>query len=236
MLVCYCIRNMRVPACNCSVYSEAAGVGTQLLHVCFLSLLYSVTCMPFVKGLTYFVTCCFTAVCSVGELREIGPDDLPYNTTMDALYIVSQPIQYCGALRNVTTNGFYLLGESVPLDTQLQLELKIYQRESDGTYGNGVFRTLTFSPENISDPYGSATQNINMDIIEGDLVSISILSNCNKNQDQYLCPIHPVILPNSAQTTTPAVWYSPNGDINNLTARADVLLNVRVFIGEWGKV
>ena len=169
----------------------------------------------------------FPAVYSVGEIREIGAGDLPDYLIRNALYVIPQPIQYCGTLTTLEASGFYFPNNETD---QLRLELRIYQRECDGTYASAVVDTITFVPDNISDPYGLVMKE-NMDtlVIDGDLVSISVFTQCSNNNR---CPIQPVILPNSTTTTMPAVWYNSDSDINNLMTRSDVFLNVRVSIGE----
>jgi len=173
----------------------------------------------------------FPAVYSVGEIREIGTDDLPDDLIRNALYVIPQPIQYCGTLTTLEASGFYFLNHETDLmDAQLRLELRVYQRECDGTYASANVQTITFVPDNISDPYGFVMrENLNTLVIDGDLVSISVFTECNNNNR---CPIQPAILPNSTTTTMPTVWYNSNSDINNLITRTDVFLNVRVSIGK----
>jgi len=171
----------------------------------------------------------FPAVYSVGEIREIGPGDLPDDLIRNALYVIPQPIQYCGTLTNLEASGFYFPNNETD---QLRLELRVYQRECDGTYASAIVQTITFVPDNISDPYGLVIrENVDTLVIDGDLVAISVFTHVqcsNKNR----CPIQPVILPNSTTATMPAIWYNSDRDINNLMTRSDVFLNVKISIGE----
>ena len=186
--------------------------------------------MPSVKWFKCSVGHFFTAVYSVGEIVEIGSDDSPDDLIRNALYVIPQPMQYSGTLKTVEANGFYFSGETVPADALLQLELRIYQRECDGTYASARNQTVSFALDNISDPYGLVIrEEMNILVIEGDLLSFIVFTECSSDNR---CPIQPVIVPNTTCTARPEVWYNSNGDINNLITRTDVFLNVRVSIGK----
>ena len=152
----------------------------------------------------------------VGELVDLGPEDMPDNGS--GLYVLPQSIQFPGRMMSIEAIGFFTTEHE-----GFQSNIFLYHRLSNGSF-ELYYNNTTSHRKTTTKMYTSARAYLNVSVMKGDRIGVQVIPAC-----QGLCPFQPAI---RASNCLAQVLYNAENDVNNLKTRTDTFLNIQLSIGE----
>ena len=158
----------------------------------------------------------------VGQLRELDNHSAPDNNS--GLYVLPEPVKYCGQIVSITANGFFIKKSQ---RKQYTFRVSIFRQVcEDGIYIYRRFLTKRYShtQENNGTHATIVRDDLGFHVMKNDRIGIQVDSECLRNDR---CPFQPAIKSNS----TSMVLYHSENSVNNLQPVTGIFLNIEVSIG-----
>ena len=167
--------------------------------------------------MTYCITS--TECTPLGQLMDLDGKSSPDNNS--GLYVIPEPVMYCGKLVSIEANGFYInLNQNDTKDFQFTVQL--FRPLCDGSFRMFSHR-IPVHREN-SSAYGYIhIEELEVNVMRNDRIGVRIHPRCRNS----ICPFQPAI----RATSNSQVLYGPHRNFNSLEIRTDIFLNVRASIG-----
>ena len=148
--------------------------------------------------------------------RKSSPD---YNW---GLYVIPEPVMYCGHLVSIEANGFYInLNQNDIKD--FGFIVRLFRPLRDGSFRMFHREPFICHRENNA-TYGYIhIEGLEVKVMRNDRIGVQILPQCRNST----CPFQPAIRANSSSQ----VLYNQQQNLNSLETRTDIFLNVRASIG-----
>ena len=146
-----------------------------------------------------------------------SPDD------NSGLYVIPEPVKYCGQLVSIEARGFYINSNQIDAK-DFQFTIRLFRPLCRGSFRMFYEKTLYHHPESNS-MYGYIRmEGLQVKVMRNDRIGVQVHPRCRNSS----CPFQPAI----RATSSSQVLYIPAGqNISSLQTRTDIFLNVRASIG-----
>ena len=169
----------------------------------------------------------------MGELIPLQPTDRGHTET--GIFVLPQPVKSCGRLVSIEAIGFFKVSHQTA--DRYGFGVQIYGNECSGMYQE--VHQMNFAAACINESFTTSHErschvrldNINFAVKEGDFIAVEVLDGCNNAGSA--CPLQPVIVSRTNQTTQSVVLFLVKSDINSFSSfqnRTDVFLNIKALI------
>ena len=167
----------------------------------------------------YFIGFASIECAPLGQLMDLNRKCSQDNNW--GLYVIPEPVKYCGKLVSIEANGFYI--DIKQNDTKdFGFIVRLFRPLCDGSFRMFHREPFIHRREN-SATYGYGIQELEVKVMRNDRIGVQILPQCRNST----CPFQPTV----RATSSSQVLYNQRQNLNSLETRTDIFLNVQASIG-----